>query len=155
MTEEKRPYVKQGKNFDELIGSKYNFLTITEIVPRERDERGRLKPPECVVECECGTVKTCRIYDVVNSNILSCGCHRGKRGFERDKNVPATILMELNAKIFCPYTTPQCVRSSKLHLCCRECDRLENCPVACVSTPEGCGAKYRSKKIDHEEFGIW
>ena len=155
MTEQKRPYVKQGKDFSELVGCKYNYLTIKEILPRSRDKNGRLKSPECVVECDCGIVKTVRVYDVINSNILSCGCHRGKRGRERDTNVPGTILLELNAKLYCPYTTGQCVRSSKLHLCCRECDRMENCSVACISTPKGCGAKQRDRRKDYEEFGIW
>lgn len=151
---EKRKYEKQGKDYADIVGVKYNCLTVKEVLPRGRDARGRLKSPECLVECECGNIKTVRVYDVVHNNIISCGCHRGKRTVDRDENVPGTLLLELQAKYFCPYTTNVCVRSKKLHLCCRECDRYENCPVACISSPDKCEANFRDKAKDKKEFGI-
>ena len=39
---------KKSKDYSALIGEKFGMLTITEILPRERDGRGDLKPPECL-----------------------------------------------------------------------------------------------------------
>ena len=139
---EKKPS-KKGKDFSNLIGEKFSMLTILEILPRRRDSYGDLVPPECLCLCECGNKCTRRLYDVINHNVLSCGCIRGKHGIDRNGNTPASIVDALAAIYYCNYPTKTCVRSSTHHLCCCECDRAKACPQACMNTPEKCQAQIR------------
>ena len=143
---------KKSKDYTTLIGEKFGMLTITEILPRERDGRGDLKPPECLCECECGNISKHRLYDVANMNILSCGCLRGKHGVDRDENTPSSIIDALAAVYYCNYPTSTCVRSKTYHLCCHECDRFSGCSQACQNTPEKCKAPIRDdlEKEDYE-----
>ena len=141
---------KKSKDYSTLIGEKFGMLTITEILPRERDGRGDLKPPECLCECECGNISKHRLYDVANMNILSCGCLRGKHGVDRDENTPSSIIDALSAVYYCGYPTSTCVRSKTYHLCCHECDRFSGCTQACMNTPDKCKAPIRDD-LDKEE----
>lgn len=147
MDEKKRSYRKQklGKDLTSLVGLKFNRLTIIEILPRERDEKGLLKLPECVCVCDCGRSKRLRIYDVINNNVTSCGCMRGRRGIDRNVTNARVAVENLSALYYCPYTTSACVRSNVYHLCCHECDRVDNCSQACNNSPEKCHAKIRKE----------
>ena len=145
MTEEKSRYKKQTRNYEELVGMTYNYLTVLEILPRARDKYGALERPRCKVRCVCGKVKEMRIYDVINNTIVSCGCKRGAKGADKNVEIPMSVVEALEAKYYCKYTTNSCVRSKKLHLCCFECDRYDSCSVACQSSPKGCGARLRTK----------
>ena len=142
-TDKKKPRKRQSKNYESLIGQKFSMLTIQAILPRERDSYGDLRPPRCRCICECGNTTVTRLYDVVNYNIVSCGCIRGKHGVDRDSNTPESIIDALAAIYYCSYPTTTCVRSGLHHLCCHECDRYDNCPQACMNTPEKCKAKLR------------
>ena len=128
-----------------LVGEKFSMLTIIEILPRERDKYGKLKPPRCICRCDCGKLSEKKIYDVINYNSLSCGCLRGKHGADKDTNTSASIIDSLAAIYYCKYPTTTCVRSSVHRLCCHECDRYKNCTQACGNTPEKCLAPIRDE----------
>lgn len=123
------------KDYSNLVGKKYGRLRILEILPRVPK-----KFPECIVKCDCGKIKTVRIYDVANHKIQSCGCARSRKGIERETPY---IAKKLNAKYECRHTVQECMRSSVCHICCCECDKYKNCCMACKNTPEKCGAKKR------------
>ena len=153
---QKKRYVKQPRDYNEMVGVTYNYLTVLEILPRTRNALGELEKPMCRVQCECGNTKVLRVYDIINNNIISCGCKRGIKESAKEEIPPPSIIEALGAKYFCKYTTNCCVRSKKLHLCCVECDRFFNCSVACESSPDQCGALIRAemKKKDLEDFGL-
>ena len=52
----------------EMIGNKYNRLTVLEIVNKG-------KTPKVKVLCECGTVKIISPYDITKRKVYSCGCY--------------------------------------------------------------------------------
>jgi hypothetical protein len=52
------------KKKDLRIGQKYGRLTILEFLPNYK----------CLVQCDCGTIKTVRIYNLRPKGTLSCGC---------------------------------------------------------------------------------
>ena len=151
-TKKKQKWKKNGKDYSSIIGEKFSMLTILEVLPRERDSYGDLKPPECLCRCECGNISKHRLYDVVNLNIISCGCIRGKHGVDRNENTPSSIVEALSAVYYCNYPTGTCVRSKLHRLCCHECDRFSGCSQACQNTPEKCKAPLRDdlEKEDYE-----
>ena len=65
------------KQYVVLPGDKYNRLTIVSELPID-DKRQRF----VLVECECGTTKTLRLYDVINGKTTSCGCFHHQRMIE-------------------------------------------------------------------------
>ena len=134
---------RKDKDYSAFIGEKFGMLTILEILPRERDSYGDLIPPSCICLCDCGSKTKHRLYNVVNQNILSCGCMKGKHGVDRNGNTPASIVDALSAIYYCNYPTGTCVRSNTHRLCCHECDRKGGCPQACQNTPDKCGAQIR------------
>jgi hypothetical protein len=51
---------------DNLIGKKYNKLTILEVLPKSR----------VIVLCECGNIKNIFLYSVINGSTKTCGCEQ-------------------------------------------------------------------------------
>ena len=109
---------KKSKDYSTLIGEKFGMLTITEILPRERDGRGDLKPPECLCECECGNKTLVRSQQLRNGVSKSCGRCKEPRPGEKFglltqvsttnyqnlmvKHFPSVRLLKSGIKI-CPY----------------------------------------------------
>ena len=58
------------KNFDYVLGQKYNELTILSYTPPLKDKRHHR---DCTCQCSCGKEVTLRLSKVIRGEILSCG----------------------------------------------------------------------------------
>lgn len=58
------------KNFDYVLGQKYNELTILSYTPPLKDKR-HLR--DCTCQCSCGKEVTLRLSKVIRGEVLSCG----------------------------------------------------------------------------------
>ena len=66
----------KGSEMDDFIGRKFGRLTVIDVLPREWDEKWKMKPMSYKCQCECGNQ-----HDVLRSSLLSgrtnsCGCYR-------------------------------------------------------------------------------
>ena len=69
---------------NELIGKKFNKMTILEII-----KRGRVK---CA--CDCGNIKECSLYDLKKERVKGCGCQRNTPEIRKNLRDNAYFLME-------------------------------------------------------------
>lgn len=53
---------------ENIIGNKYNLLTVVEKAERKNNREAYL------CQCECGNFKVVTKYDLIHNNIKSCGC---------------------------------------------------------------------------------
>lgn len=73
------------KNFDYVLGQKYNELTILSYTPPLKDKRHHR---DCTCQCSCGKEVTLRLSKVIRGEILSCGhlqVDEGRRTQNLDK----------------------------------------------------------------------
>ena len=72
------------KNFDYVLGQKYNELTILSYTPPLKDKR-YLR--ECCCKCSCGKEVTLRLSKVIRGEVLSCGHLQVEAGKKQSKNL--------------------------------------------------------------------
>jgi hypothetical protein len=64
-----------GKRIEIKTGDRYNMLTIIEEVePHYTPSNKFIRIFK--VKCDCGKIKTVRIWDIRSGKTISCGCHR-------------------------------------------------------------------------------
>ena len=69
-------HFKFGKAYDEMIGEKFEMLTVCEIRTNPRERRGR-RYAYC--QCDCGQYKEVRADGLKAGRYVSCGCHSHNR----------------------------------------------------------------------------
>jgi len=80
----------ENEKFQDLIGKKFNMLTIVEIYkPRDRDRK-------CLCRCDCGKMKKCGFYDLKAEKTKSCGCLHLKKAIERLSKVHKKNSVEIH-----------------------------------------------------------
>lgn len=72
------------KNFDYVLGQKYNELTILSYTPPLK-EKYHLR--DCTCLCSCGKEVTLRLSKVIRGEVLSCGHLQVEAGKEQSKNL--------------------------------------------------------------------
>lgn len=149
------------KDFSDYVGKEFGYLMVTKVLPRRKDDKGLTVPVEMECVCRaCGNTLTMRLHSLQSRT--SCGCMPKKRNlldaadalkatgedvklFAECSRVPY-IIRKLHAKYICETPDEDCLRSQVAQLCCRECDKRNNCGMACKCTPDKCGAKKRKNE---------
>ena len=72
------------KNFDYVLGQKYNELTILSYTPPLKDKRHHR---DCTCQCSCGKEVTLRLSKVIRGEVLSCGHLQMEAGKKQLKNL--------------------------------------------------------------------
>ena len=144
------------KSYEHLVGRRYGMLTVTKALPREKGEKGNMKPARLLCQCDCGKEISVKALSILSGKQKSCGCVRtGRRPlkFKTVVKVDASmeddtpfIVKKLHAVWECKNNTNSgCLRNEASGLCCRECDKFERCAMACKNFPSACGAVRRHK----------
>lgn len=75
---------EDNKQAEEMIGKKYNMLTVLELLP-DRKDGSRL----VICKCDCGSNTTVKIHSILSGRTISCGCrkinHRIKHGLSKTR----------------------------------------------------------------------
>jgi len=126
------------KLIDEMIGKKFNYLTVLEARPDNK--KGMVK-----VQCECGKIFTTRGRSIKSNVTKSCGCKRhlyARRGPRLEGNNPA-----LNA-IFSLYRTKAINHNKEWELNKEEFEKITkmNC-FYCNSVPSNVSKKHNYEYI--------
>lgn len=61
---------------ENLVGHVFYQLTVESMLPRERDDSGRLKPARWRCRCTCGGVKELTSGALKAGSAKSCGCRK-------------------------------------------------------------------------------
>ncbi len=54
----------------DIIGQRFSKWTVQDIAPKRQNRRGEY----AICQCDCGTTKEVRVYNLVNGHSHSCGC---------------------------------------------------------------------------------
>ena len=65
------------RDYKNLIGQRFGLLVVKEVLEREVDSGGYLKPARAMCKCDCGTLKSVKCNDLLSGKSLSCGCQKG------------------------------------------------------------------------------
>lgn len=149
------------KDYTVYCGKKYDAITVLDVLPREFDSNGRMKPARFLVRCDCGNVYDTSANDVIAGRIHGCKKHRGKRyspdfltpdsppleayrSYDDTKEI-ASVVKRLKSKWFCKRPEENCALSAVCNICCCECDK-KNCQKRCLTSPDKCcGSRRRAK----------
>lgn len=147
---------RPARDYGSLVGKKKNFLTCLEVLPPDakRKEYPTYWAVRCV--CECGNEKILRVDYFTLGRVKTCGatecsnaCRKQSKKTEVNFDLPANTLsiaeLHLNPKWRCGCPDLSCSYSEILGICCRECDKQDNCGKACKNEPCKCGAKKRQE----------
>lgn len=136
------------KDYQELVGQKYGYLLVEEILPRERDAKGALKPARAICLCVCGKRREFRCVDLTGNSVRSCGCKKGNHNPKY--KIPKADMYKC---WHCKYPEPSCTYATVMHICCHECPLKPTCNRSvCQNEPTKCGATYGRSSAEAREF---
>lgn len=123
------------RDYKNLIGQRFGLLVVKEVLEREVDSGGYLKPARAMCKCDCGTLKSVKCNDLLSGKSLSCGCQKGNLHGRGGR--PKAFNMKY---YYCPSPEIGCTYSTVLNICCYECPKRDKCGGTCKNNPEKCGA---------------
>lgn len=135
------------REFPDIEGQKFSKVLVKEVLPNRM----------CIIECDCGTTKTVRKYDVYHNKIRSCGrteCSSKLKDIQGLKINCLTILELV------PNEQGLKTRSS-IWKCQCDCGKIFLVPSNMIHTnrTKSCGCekgRMIAEKIGHPlEYGIW
>lgn len=154
------------KDYSVYCGRKYDAITVLDVLPREFDSKGRMKPARFKVRCDCGNIYDTSANDVLAGRIHSCKKHRGK-SYEPANFLKSDLALEAREKYnclkenisiverlqpqwYCKCAEDACAISAVCNICCCECDKKQ-CEKRCLNNPEKCGGSRRRKKNERKK----
>ena len=138
--------------YEDLLGKRIGDLVVTELLPREYGEDGRIKKAEkgyvelvrYKCKCNCGNEAIVPRSSLLSWRAKSCGCHKHGRPLGRKNYEFARALGGECSGCFngCNAKEVSCRLMRKN--CCWDCDSYETCEIFCMKNPKNCG-NYRGK----------
>ena len=141
-------------DLNDLIGKKFNKLTIIEAV-REKRGKDTCRQIYVTCQCDCGNIHTCRYSTLVNNTVQSCGCLKqinldnliGQK-FNKLTIVKAVREKRKEDSSKQIYVTCKCECGSvkEYKFSALKCNRIKSC---------GCIRQSLTEKFNNRLYNIW
>jgi hypothetical protein len=130
-------------NIDEIIGKKFEKLTILEIIPKIRGV------VMCKCKCDCGTEKHISLWNILRRSTKSCGCQR-KNTSIRNLPIFKSIIGNRYGRLIVKEQMPSNKYGYRIWKCKCDCGNEKNIAgVNLINGTQSCGcyAKEQTRKL--------